>query len=788
MSFRSGKRDSEPAVRSRASLGWLRSAGALAVLAVLGFTLAWEPARPKDKPAKPKDELPGRQAKRPPVARIQTDLKLASQTKVEFRQPVELAYKDFNELVLQAKTFDVGNAAGLGLPAKFQLLCYNDQAVGPTIRVRRGTTFHIRVKNTLPANPDAKPPVINNNNEQPHEFCTTNLHTHGLHVSPAGNADNIFVDIEPGKEFTFEYTVPADHPSGTFWYHPHRHGSVAYQLSNGLAGALIVEGSRRDGIANLEDVPEIAAAKERILVFQLYNYRVDPPGKDGVARIDATAPKIYDVPPTARACPAIDVPDKAPTETGQATAINGLINPIIRFAPGEVQRWRMIHAAWDVNRQLYLVDKDNKPAKDLTFNEIALDGLATGTMLAKGNNLDDPKATLLEIAPGQRSDVLIRAPLLGEGEKERVYYLRQSGQGPGPKAKRANENPENLILAKIVVSGPAWPMRLPDPRDLVKCQPFAGIRDEELATKDTSEIAAKGLKFFASAPDATVQRFWINTKTFTHYKTPVQIRLSTAEEWTVQAVSENHPFHIHVNPFQVVMRTDAAGKNRKPMSVWRDTLFIQRGETYTIRSRFKDFLGKTVIHCHFLDHEDQGMMMPIEFIPPYQTPKPANVTQRRGLKPTLTVAPAIKLPDPGGTWHELTEFRSHNVLLVFFQGMECGHCTEQLAKLVRQIGARIDAGTKVVAVSSRRITDPGRALTTLGVRAPSRFHLLVDEECRAFRRFGCYNKGPLHGLFLIDRAGVIRASYTGETPFSDVQAVAERVSSLEDSGTRLAPP
>src|SRR5262249_14710053 len=212
-------------------------------------------------------------------------------------------------------------------------------------------------------------------------------------------------DGEPQEEFISEYTVPGDRPAGTFWYHPHRHGSVAYQLSNGLAGALIVEGSRHDGIADLEDVPEIAAAKERILVFQLYNYRVDPPGKEGVARIDATT--IYDVAPDARACPAVEVPDKDPTEKGQATAINGLINPIIRIAPGEVQRWRLIHAAWDVNRRLYLGDKSGKPATDLQFYEIALDGLATGTMIAKGNNPDDPNAAgLVEIAPGQRSDVL----------------------------------------------------------------------------------------------------------------------------------------------------------------------------------------------------------------------------------------------------------------------------------------------------------------------------------------------------------------------------------------------
>src|SRR5262249_16244893 len=144
-----------------------------------------------------------------------------------------------------------------------------------------------------------------------------------------------------------------------------------------------------------------------------------------------------------------------------------------------------------------------KPAADLRFHEVALDGLATGTMLAKGNKPDDPSAALLEIAPGQRSDVLIQAPLLDEGEKERVYYLLQSAQELGPGDKPAKEN---LILCKIVVSGAPRRMRLPDPRDLVKCQPFAPIRNEELATKDKSEIAVDGLTFLATT--GTNKRFW----------------------------------------------------------------------------------------------------------------------------------------------------------------------------------------------------------------------------------------------------------------------------------------
>ena len=156
----------------------------------------------------------------------------------------------------------------------------------------------------------------------------------------------------------------------------------------------------------------------------------------------------------------------------------------------------------------------------------------------------------MEIAPGQRSDILIQSPLLNDGESERTYYLRQSAQEHGPGDPMSTEN---LILAKIVVCNAPRPMRLPDASDLAKCQPFASIQDAELTTDDTSEIAVSGLSFFASAPGSTVQRFWINTKTFTQYKAPVQIRLNTAEEWRVTAKSQDHPFHIHMNPFQVVM-------------------------------------------------------------------------------------------------------------------------------------------------------------------------------------------------------------------------------------------
>src|SRR5688572_26839343 len=112
--------------------------------------------------------------------------------------------------------------------------------VAPTIRVAPGQTLRIALDNRLPACGTAADPAslrrirrlsdaaaADSPSEQ--RFVTTpscqnqtNLHTHGLWVSPAGNSDNVLISIRPGERFRYEYAIPEDHPAGTFWYHPHR--------------------------------------------------------------------------------------------------------------------------------------------------------------------------------------------------------------------------------------------------------------------------------------------------------------------------------------------------------------------------------------------------------------------------------------------------------------------------------------------------------------------------------------------------------------------------------------
>jgi cellobiose-specific phosphotransferase system component IIB len=93
----------------------------------------------------------------------------------------------------------------------------------------------------------------------------------------------------------------------------------------------------------------------------------------------------------------------------------------------------------------------------------------------------------------------------------------------------------------------------------------------------------------------------------------ITVRAGTAEEWTIiNRSSGTHPFHIHVNEFQV---TEIDGVKQDP-PVWRDVLLLLPKVTYKIRHRFEAaFDGKTVLHCHYLPHEDLGMMNLIEILP-----------------------------------------------------------------------------------------------------------------------------------------------------------------------------
>ena len=99
--------------------------------------------------------------------------------------------------------------------------------------------------------------------------------------------------------------------------------------------------------------------------------------------------------------------------------------------------------------------------------------------------------------------------------------------------------------------------------------------------------------------------FLINGEPYSGGRLDTQVKLNTVEDWElINTGVMDHPFHIHGNAFQVISRNGRA----ESLLAWRDTVLVKRGETVRIRIPFRDFTGKTVYHCHVLDHEDLGMM------------------------------------------------------------------------------------------------------------------------------------------------------------------------------------
>lgn len=99
--------------------------------------------------------------------------------------------------------------------------------------------------------------------------------------------------------------------------------------------------------------------------------------------------------------------------------------------------------------------------------------------------------------------------------------------------------------------------------------------------------------------------FLINGKAFQHDRIDTAVKLNTVEDWEITNTGVmDHPFHIHGNAFQVISRNGQP----EPDLAWKDTVLVRTGETVRIRMQFRDYTGKTVYHCHILDHEDLGMM------------------------------------------------------------------------------------------------------------------------------------------------------------------------------------
>ncbi len=267
---------------------------------------------------------------------------------------------------------------------RVRAMAYDGTVPGPTLVVCAGDRLVVHLQNDLPE--------------------ATNLHTHGFHVSPEGNSDNVFLSIPPGQQFTYEYAIPQDMEPGSYWYHPHLHPTVERQIFQGLAGAIVEQGG-------LDQLPALRHVPQRWIVMQ---------------SMDVAAGRTL-------------TPEQS-TEAANRIYINGTVDPTARIAPGQLQRWRIFNASAD------------------RFIVLRLPGGQRFTLLAEdGHTLEQAQVVdELMIPPGSRRDVLVRGPGHGSVSVRAVPFA----QFPGAARVSTGGPPAQAVLT-LRSQGPSQRMSAP---------------------------------------------------------------------------------------------------------------------------------------------------------------------------------------------------------------------------------------------------------------------------------------------------------------------------------------
>jgi suppressor of ftsI len=231
---------------------------------------------------------------------------------------------------------------------QFSGFLYNGAFLPPLLRAQRGDTLRIAFRNDLPGKP-------------------SNLHYHGMSVSPRGNSDNVFVHVHPGETFQYEVRIPAAgrQGPGLYWYHPHAHGYVDDQILGGMSGALVVDGFERL-------YPLLKELPERFLFIK-----------------------------------------HAQIGGGEVVSINGQINPSIAMRPGEMQFWRIAH----IGASLFL--------------KFRIEGMALYVVGTDGHPLSQPrKVSEFLIGPGEQIEAIAVGPPPGEYAMRTISFQNEAWRPP----------------------------------------------------------------------------------------------------------------------------------------------------------------------------------------------------------------------------------------------------------------------------------------------------------------------------------------------------------------------
>jgi blue copper oxidase len=453
---------------------------------------------------------------------------------------------------------------------------YNTLWIPPTIT---GTTFNLTLDKSTKqfrtgtatdtygynGNSFWGPTLIMNKGDNVQMNVTNNLteatttHWHGIHL-PAIMDGGPHQEILAGTTWSPFFQVKNN--AGTYWYHPHLHTKAYEQLTYGAGGLIII----KDPIESALNLPRTYGVDDIPLVFTSRRFLTSNQFSKNLA---------------------LD-------NYGDYMLTNGTLNAQVSL-PKQMVRFRILNA--EIQRGLNFGFSDNRSFQIITND---------------GGLLNAPvSVTRVPMMPGERIEILVNlgSDAVGSSLDFKAYNSGQvfgfPGQEGSPTQPTGNAGPINGGLLNNT--------------DFIVLHINVAVATVGAITSAPATLTTNSYWTLADVTNSRTititggqggSAFTFDNNTYGSTLINHTIALNAIEKWTV--VNNNifsHAFHIHDVNFKIISRS--VGAVGAYESGWKDVVYIPRGESVTFIAKFDDFASTTnpyMFHCHFTNHEDDGMM------------------------------------------------------------------------------------------------------------------------------------------------------------------------------------
>ncbi len=383
-------------------------------------------------------------------------------------------------------------------------------------------------------------------------------------------------------------TYPNVQRSAELWYHDHAMAITRLNVYAGMAGFYTIRDADEAALnlpSGAYEVPMVIQDRSFWENGQLY-YPTGLDEADAVAHSHGGA----------------SLPDDFPSDAsvvqhfhGDTNLVNGVVWPLMEVEPRKY-RFRLLNGA---NARFYDLRLEDASQNAVPFHQIGTDVGFLEQRVDRNNVL---------LAPADRADVIVDFSQYNAGDE---LFLRNLGpDGPfGLNAGPAADVNTTGQVMKFRVK----PLAAPDTSSLPAALPAIERLDPE------DSVITRTLMLNQTVDEYGRPKLLLNNKAWADAMTEV-VQLGDVEIWQfVNQTQDSHPMHLHLGHFQVLERFNRQTQQIIPIpeedQSWEDTITVNPRENVKIIVRFDQFAGRTVWHCHVLEHEDYEMMRPLSVLP-----------------------------------------------------------------------------------------------------------------------------------------------------------------------------